>query len=111
MPRVLIVDEDETHSAQLAARLHVRGHEVVWCEGMKEAIRKLQGIDEPFELIILDLSQSPEEGLECVRQINDLHLELGRFPGPMVLCVSSHYFEPRFELEVEACGARVVYER
>lgn len=111
MPRVLIVDEDEAHSRYLAERLHIRGHQVIRCNGMQQAIRELQEGEESFELVILDLSQNPKEGLECVREINNLHLKRGRFPGPMVLCVSTIYFEPRFELEVEACGARVVYER
>jgi len=110
MARVLIVDEDEAHGMQLAERLQASGHQVLSCTGGQKAIRILEESEEPFELVILDLSQSPQEGLECVREISDLHFKLGRFPGPLVLCVSANYFEPRFELEVEACGARVVYE-
>ena len=110
MPRVLIVDENEAHSQQLAQRLQVRRLQVVSRADWDEALRTLKETSEPFELVVLNLSLSPQEGLECARAIYNLLWKLGRFPGPMVLCVSANFFEPRFELELEACGARVVYE-
>jgi PleD family two-component response regulator len=111
MPRVLIVDEDEAHGRELAGRLQVRQLQVVSCTGWDEAMRILKSSSESFELVVLNLSLSPREGLECVLAINDLFLKLGRFPGPMILCASDHFFNPSFELELEASGARVVYER
>jgi len=110
MPRVLIVDEDEAHGKELGERLQVKRLQVVSCTSWDAAIRILKGTPEPFELVVLNLSLNPQEGLECVRAIYELHWKLGRFPGPMVLCAADRLLDPDFELELEASGARVVYE-
>lgn len=110
MSRILVVDANDEHCRELSQRLQFRGHEIASCETWRCALQLLREGREPFELVILNVSFHPLESAESVRAIHDLFERFHRSPSPPILCFSSHYFEPSLELELEASGARIVYE-
>jgi len=110
MSHILLVDEDQDHSTLLANRLRAESLQVVTCPRWDAAVRVLTGTSDPFELVVLNLSLSPQKGLECVRAICHLRWNPNCFLGPRVICAVDHLLDPHLELEIEALGARVVYE-
>lgn len=110
MTKALIVDQDVGHARQLAGGLRGRGIHVECCASQREAIRTLQSNGEPFKLVLFNLSQNPREVLECLRQLNAADVRFGR-PARQILCTAENFLDPNLELDIEACGARVIYER
>lgn len=108
--RVLIVDEARACSEELRQPLQSQGLGVVSLTDYREAIRALRTTDEPFDLVILNIAECPRRGLEWLQQTSAIRLKLG-LPAGHVFCVAAGFLDPQLELEIEACGGRVVYEQ
>jgi DNA-binding response OmpR family regulator len=69
MSRILVV-EDETHIAQgLRFNLEAEGHAVELMESGEEALRRLLGKQEPFDLLVLDVMLPGKDGFAVAREL------------------------------------------
>lgn len=62
-----------------------------------------------FDLVILDVSNNQVDLWQRLATVQRYRIEHG--PRPMVLCTSLTYRGPRFELDIEQKGARLIYAR
>ncbi|HEY2206894.1 MAG TPA: response regulator transcription factor [Pseudonocardia sp.] len=67
MPRLLVVEDDETIGSVLTTTLAEQGHEVVWARTGREALRSAEGGD--FALVLLDLGLPDADGITVCRGI------------------------------------------
>lgn len=110
MARILIVDGFRTCSEELRGPLGAAGFEVCSVNTYHEAIRALNGTDQSFDFVILNIAGSPHRSLEWLRQTSEMRVRLGLHAG-RVLCVATDLLDPQIESEIEACGGMVVYEQ
>lgn len=81
MPRILVVDEDDTTRRVIRALLEDAGHDVVEAENGRAGLR-MMGTDVPA-LVITELYMDHMDGIEFLRAIRD------RWPDEPVLVMSS----------------------
>ena len=67
MPRILLIDDDDTLRAMAAQMLSRAGHEVVEAPNGREGLRRFS--EQPFDLVITDLIMPEQEGLETILQL------------------------------------------
>ena len=67
MPRVLVVEDDETIGSVLDSSLRAHGHHVVWQRTGRRALRVASETD--FDLVLLDLGLPDLDGVEVCRQL------------------------------------------
>lgn len=73
----ILVAEDEPMVRRLVANLLRRaGHSVVEAENGAQAVRIVQGSNEPFDLLVLDAVMPEMGGKECYERIHALYPEL-----------------------------------
>lgn len=68
MPRILLVEDDETLSQAIAALLQRAGHEVRQANDGREALKCFQGFQP--DLVITDIIMPEVEGLETIRTLH-----------------------------------------
>jgi hypothetical protein len=107
MATILLVGEDLTDRENLAAKLRIRGHDVVETDYSELPLVSWNAHMASAEIAILDVTNVPENGKRQVRSICQQPRQDG-FPA-LVLCYSRTYCSPRFELDIERLGARFVY--
>ena len=66
-PRILVVDDEESHRIMLRAVLQEEGYEVAEAADGPEAIRAVE--QEPFDLILLDIRMTTMDGIETLTEI------------------------------------------
>ncbi|MGH3990497.1 MAG: response regulator transcription factor, partial [Pseudonocardiaceae bacterium] len=67
MPRVLVVEDDETIGSVLDSSLRAHGHHVVWQRTGRRALRA--AAETEFDLVLLDLGLPDLDGVEVCRQL------------------------------------------
>jgi CheY-like chemotaxis protein len=67
MPRILLVDDDESFRPMLQATLERFGHEVTAAKNGNEAIARYR--ERPADLVITDLVMPDKEGVETIREL------------------------------------------
>jgi hypothetical protein len=107
MARILIGGFDESTAAQLAIQMRAGRHDVRVCEAIGECDRHITVLGAAIDLVVIDGTASPGLVDKCFKSIADLYAGRGR--RPMLLCVSRVYHGPRFEIDLENEGARLVY--
>lgn len=107
MGRILIGGFDQPTADQLAIRLRAGRHDVWICEAISECDRYIINLCSAIDLVVMDGTADPGLVDECFKGIADLYARRGR--RPMLLCVSRVYHGPRFEMDLENKGARLVY--
>jgi hypothetical protein len=107
MARILIGGFDQPTAVQLAMRLRAGRHDVRICEAISECDRHIIDLGAAIDLVVVEGTASPGLVDECFKGIGDLFASRGR--RPMLLCVSRAYHGPRFEIDLENEGARLVY--
>ncbi len=93
MPRILLVDDNETFRASVRAILERAGYDVVEAGDGREALHKYS--ERPADLIITDMVMPGMNGMETM-------LELWRdFPRARFIAISgsAHAFNTEFNLE------------
>jgi DNA-binding response OmpR family regulator len=106
MPRILLVNFDEEQARRMAAFLRTERQQVCVApatENVSQTVRRICGID----LVILDASHREKYARDLLNGIASYRARNG--PRPMVLCISRVYRGPRFQLDVERKGARLIY--
>jgi two-component system, cell cycle response regulator CpdR len=80
MPRVLIVDDEESMRVLVARAIAMDGHEIVTAEDGAEAIEILNGGPEKFDLLLTDIQMPVMDGialaLTAARDFPDLTILL-----------------------------------
>jgi len=69
-PRILVVDDEESHRIMLRAVLKGEGYEVVEAGDGSEAVRAVE--QEPFDLILLDIRMKTMGGIEALTEIRKI---------------------------------------
>ena len=107
MANILVVRFNDVLGEELADALRTRRHAVGICVGDQPVPEAIQAYGDGVDLIIVDVSLADEACLRVLKGVARYRSEHG--PRPMVLCVSTVYRGPQFELEIERKGARLVY--
>jgi DNA-binding response OmpR family regulator len=97
VPRLLIVDSDETQRKNLSIGLRLEGFEVSVASTANDALKRLAAVP-TIDLVIVDVMMPGLNGLELSREIRD------RFPGVRVV-LSGAFHLSRRQLERADCGA------
>lgn len=69
MPKILIVEDDQTISKLIAASLSISGYESVPCFGGNEAVHMVR--NEEFDLILLDIMLPGLDGFQVMEKIRE----------------------------------------
>lgn len=69
-PRILVVDDEESHRIMLRAVLKDEGYEVAEAADGSEAVRAVE--QEPFDLILLDVRMKTMDGIEALNEIRKI---------------------------------------
>ncbi|MGH3243736.1 MAG: response regulator [Spirillospora sp.] len=69
--RVLVVDDDPTVAEVVARYLARDGHEVVCVADGRAALRRARALDDPPDLVVLDLMLPGMDGLEVCRRLRE----------------------------------------
>lgn len=96
MPRMLIVDGDDTARRALSAGLSLEGFDVVFAATTRDALRALE--TSPIDVAMIDLMMPDVNGLDLARQIRR------RFPLVRVVLSSAYHLSAR-QVERADCGA------
>jgi CheY-like chemotaxis protein len=107
--RVLMVDHDKTHAAELRLALERHHFQVTQYADKEAVLRELRRNVAEFDVVMLDLSLHRAEDFELFDRVRQLlwaadHLAL-------ILCFSRVNLGPRMRLQIERRGGRLVYER
>ena len=70
MARILIADGDESFARNVAATLHLRGHEVVNCRGTEEALRSVEAAMP--QVVLADLALDGGGGLGLIDKLKGI---------------------------------------
>lgn len=74
MPRILLVDDDDTFRKALRMSLARMGHDVVEARDGKEAVRLIR--EDPPDVMITDLVMPEKEGLETIDEVRRQYPDL-----------------------------------
>jgi DNA-binding response OmpR family regulator len=105
--RILLCNFDDEWTQSLTELFQRDHHQVVICASAQSVVSSLERTTERYELLVLDVSVDHENVMKLMKQIKRFRLQRGA--QLKVLCVSRGYQGPRFELELEKEGARLVY--
>src|SRR5437016_12232754 len=70
MPRILIVDDDQTTLASLSRAFRLAGHDAVVCDNAARAIALLK--HERFDVVLSDVVMPGKDGLAMLADLRDL---------------------------------------
>ena len=106
MARILLIEPDKEQATRIEAFLRLEKHDVIRCN-ILEAREALEQSLSSRDVAILDVTTDNREIRLALAQIRKYRTHDG--PAPMILCISRVKHGPRFELELEKWGARLVY--
>jgi two-component system, NtrC family, response regulator HydG len=69
-PKILVVDDEESHRIMLRAVLKEEGYEVAEATDGAEAVKAVE--QQPFDLILLDLRMTTMDGIEALAEIRKI---------------------------------------
>jgi hypothetical protein len=107
MARILVGGFDQPTAAVLALQFQARRHDVWIFEGIDGCDRHITEHGMEVDLVVVDGTASPNQVESCFRNIAKRCPN--REPRAMLLCVTRVYHGPRFEINLENEGARLVY--
>lgn len=106
MAHILLLNFDPAAAKAVDALLRGKGHHVtVEASDHSQIASDLHR----FDVVMIDMSLDNAAGHAYVTAVRNHRAEHG--PRPMLLCISRIYRGPRFALDLERKGARVVYVR
>jgi DNA-binding response OmpR family regulator len=106
MPRILLIEPNKEQAARIAAVLRLHRYDVDRCNRLGAVGTPTKSLS-ACDLVILDVTARDRETLSALAAIRNYRIEHG--PAPMLLCISKVHHGPRFELELEQKGARLLY--
>jgi DNA-binding response OmpR family regulator len=96
LPRVLVVDEQDSQARLVAMGLRVEGFDAETAAGSDAALARLEA--QPFDVAILDLMLPGMNGIQLARVVRERH------PGTCVVLTSAYHLSER-QLARADCGA------
>jgi len=96
VPRVLVVDEQDSQARLVAIGLRVEGFDAETAAGSDAALAQLQA--QPFDVAILDLMLPGMNGIQLARVVRERH------PSTCVVLTSAYHLSER-QLARADCGA------
>jgi DNA-binding response OmpR family regulator len=106
MAAILLIDVRETLSSELVQFLRSRQHSVSVCPTVGAAIKDLRASRSSYDVVILNMSHN--HGTDW-KTLEEIHQFLQFNPiAPPILCLSTVYWGPRMQLDIERKGARFV---
>jgi len=109
MARILLLSPDESSAKVLAVFLEQRRHRVTVRRGGQYARDDPTGDLYNFDVLIVDMTANRPEDWE---RLDRVRFGAERTASkPRILCMSRVYRGPKFELDIEGRGARLVYVR
>jgi len=69
-PRILIVDDEESHRIMLRAVLQEEGYEISEAADGSEAVKMVE--QDPFDLVLLDMRMTTMDGIEALTEIRKI---------------------------------------
>ncbi len=109
MARILLGGFDGPTATQLASLLRSGSHRIQICGELQLCVDVVRDHRTAVDLVIVDATSSPALIGECLRVLRCQNA--GKGPKIRLLCVSRAYHGPRFEIDIEREGARLVYVR
>jgi len=97
-PRMLVVDDDQSHRIMLRAVLKKDGHRVTEAADGTEAVRAVE--KEPFDIILLDIRMTTMDGIEALSEIRKI--------SPLVPVLQEKEFEPLWSARTIKVDIRVI---
>src|SRR3989339_497237 len=97
-PRMLVVDDDQSHGIMLRAVLKKDGHRVTEAADGTEAVRAVE--KEPFDIILLDIRMTTMDGIEALSEIRKI--------SPLVPVLQEKEFEPLWSARTIKVDIRVI---
>jgi hypothetical protein len=107
--RILLVNFDKTSEERLTEIFRQKGHYTSIYRRVEPLAAHVSKAGQDIDLVVFDVSGNDRETLKQLGDMRRYRAQHGH--RPMVLCVFRVYRGPRFELELERKGARVVYVR
>jgi response regulator RpfG family c-di-GMP phosphodiesterase len=111
MYRLLLIDQDATHTERLATCLRQRGLAVLIAESIDEAAWKLQQRVPSCELVVVVASEMSELWPGILRKLTRACRPSSMCQGPLFLFVARRKCSPNLRLRIERLGARYVRGR
>ncbi len=107
MARMLLVGFADVIAADIAAVLQRQGHKTEIYEGEAPLTKVLAHTEPQPDLVLIDVSRDDRQTWDRLVELCHFRDQYG--PAPMLVGVSIVKRGPRFELEIERKGARLVY--
>jgi DNA-binding response OmpR family regulator len=96
VPRILVIDDDDTVANAIKAVLMRSGFEVITAPGGKSALKAVEVY--AFDLVIVDMVMEEMDGLETVRLLHEVA------PKVPVVAVSGFMFKPSVPATADFLG-------
>jgi DNA-binding response OmpR family regulator len=94
VPRLLVVEDDQTIGAALESSLRSHGHHVTWHRTGRAALDESEATS--FDLVLLDLGLPDLDGVELCRQLRTRH------PGTVLVMLTARTSEMDVVVGLEA---------
>lgn len=107
MARILLLGPDESSAKVLALFLERRRHQVTVHRELQSAGDSPTRDLDNFDVLVVDMTANRPEDWNT---LDRLRVETAAW-NPGILCLSRVYRGPRFQLDIERRGARLVYVR
>jgi hypothetical protein len=101
MAKILLLNFDDDFGSRLAAFLRNEHHDIL------PSCISSNCTQNSADLVIIDVSQREKVFERLLKEIVTFRAQHG--PRPMILCISHVYRGPRFQLDLEQKGARLLY--
>jgi DNA-binding NarL/FixJ family response regulator len=111
MPRVLVIDNDQAHSTEIADRLRALHLTVVAFRELSTGSSILHDELSACDIVVVNVSDASQPWLAILRRLLEASARHSSQPAPLFLCTSRIKRDPQFQLELERMGVRFVYER
>lgn len=107
MAAILLLGFDEDLQDALVTSMRVRRHQVFALDEAGDIVDELERQRNALELVIMDMSFPSENHRRALEEVERWRAEHEN--RPTLLCVSTIYRGPQFEIDIERKGARVIY--
>ncbi len=111
MPSVLIIDNDQMHSMEIANRLRARHLTLTTHRAPTDALQTLHREPSTWDIVVVNVSDASQPWLAILRRLQEACANRSSPNTPLFLCTSRIKRDPQFQILLERLGVRFVYER
>jgi len=107
MATIFLANFGEENGGRLAAFLRAQRHETYMARDEHSFVEMKRRSGLSPDLVIMDASAHEDRVRRLANELGKYRIQHG--PKPMILCISRVYRGPRFEIELERKGIRLLY--